>query len=253
MGEEKKLVLFNDPILQELLLSCDENYLENLELSEKELNTLKRYVKGIRDGGHSLVPMICLGERCICSKVCPLFNIGKVPIGKRCPFEVYAMKVWLEDYAKSLKINMEDKVERNLVMDLVETDILNARANVVLSHEGFIMENPVGIDPDSGQVLLRKEEHIVMKFKERAQNRKDKLLKSFLATRESKVKAVSNLKEDPSEYLSRLRKKAEMLTKEHSIIDMEVKNNNAKIVSNNVNPVEEKPKEERISNNEEFF
>ena len=207
------LALIDDPIIQDLAKDLDDNIITNLKLTEKEIVKLKKYAIMIRYGDYNVLPMMCVGERCICRLRCPLLDMGKVALGKECPFERYALMQWQADYIKALAIDIDNKVERQQVMEIVEADILNARANVVLSDEGFIMENPIGINENTGDAITRREEHVALKLKDRAQNRKDKIWKSFLTTREQKLKVA--LQKDPTEILAELREKARRLDEKH--------------------------------------
>lgn len=213
--EEKNLALIEDPIIKDLVRDSDEESINQIRLTPRELKQLKKYAIMIRYGDHNLIPMICTGSRCIVKARCPLLEFGKSPIGKVCPFESFALIQWQKDYIESLKVEIEDKVERSQILDLVEADILNARANIVLADEGFIMENPIGIDENTGEPITRKEEHIALKLKERAQNRKDKILKAFLATREQKLKTMEAMRKDPTEYMAELREKARRVSEKH--------------------------------------
>jgi hypothetical protein len=77
------------------------------------------------------------------------------------------------------------------------------------------MNNPVGVDPDTGATIFRKEEHIAMLVKEKAHNRRDKILKAFIATRNEKVKAMKGGPMDPTEYLAKLREKMAQVQQVH--------------------------------------
>jgi len=143
-----------------------------------------------------------------------------------CPFEQLYMEKWRDEYIVSLKADWDDKIERALVMELVEIDILNARANAYLATEGFIMENVVGINEQTGEALIRKEEHIALSVKTKVQARRDKILKSMVATRESKTKLFTSMKDDASTYSAKLREHARQLKEQHDVnvvMDGEIK------------------------------
>lgn len=238
---ERSIVVVKDPIIMSLVKNCDEEFASKLSLTPKEEKQLRKYAVLVKYGDHAMIPMICTGERCICRHRCPLVSFKKTPLGKECPFERFAFNEWEAEYVRSLDIDLDDKVEKEQMRDLVESDILNARANVVLGDEGFIMQNPIAIDSDTGEVLERKEEHIALRLKERAQNRKDKVFKAFVARREDKLKSIAALKQDPTEIMANLRKQGEILAKKHkTAIDAEV----VEKVDNNVEKKEENNAEE---------
>ena len=213
------LAEIEDETIKDLMGELDDEVKASIKLTPKEIKKLLRHVNKLKYGDHCSLPMVCGGTECVATKTCPLVEIGKEAIGKACPFEDYAMKQWLKDYQESLQSDLKDKIERSLIMDLVECDILNARANMALSSDGFMMTNPIAVDPNTGDVLNRREEHIALKLKDRAKERKDKILKMFVATRDQKMKQLQSLREDPSKLMAELRRKAQEVSDKHDQID----------------------------------
>jgi hypothetical protein len=126
--------------------------------------------------------------------------------------EMALMGTWKAQYEGSLEADWNDKVERQAVMDLVEADILSARANGIIAVEGFIMENAIGISEATGEPIFRKEKHVALEVKDMIHRRKERLLKSLILTREMKKKLGMG-GGDPSkkeaELLERARKSRE--------------------------------------------
>ena len=202
--DKKEIVTLDDLIMSELTKAYDGRFKDSLNLTEIEKKKIIEYTTKIKYGSFAWIPMVCSGKTgCVYRELCPIAD--KAPLGAPCPFEKFAAAEWYNDYVTSLDIDVSNKIERSQVMELVESDIINARANAVLGVEGFIMENPVGIDHDTGNTIYRKEEHMAMNIKTRVQSRRDRILKSFIATRETKMKALTGIKEDPTEYFARLR------------------------------------------------
>ncbi len=139
-------------------------------------------------GDHASLPMVCLGPKCMMRENCPLQAIGKAPVGQMCPIEMALMSTWKAQYESSLGADWNDKVERQAVMDLVEADILSARANSIIAVEGFIMENAIGVSEETGEAIMRKEKHVALDVKDMVHKRKERLLKSLVMTREMKKK-----------------------------------------------------------------
>jgi len=197
----------DNQVIKDLIVGIDEDFAKAYMLTEKEIVELKKFALQVGIGDNNLVPMICTADNCILSKRCPMLLMKKPPAGKECPFERYVYNRWYNEYCDALAVDRENKVEREQIQDLVATDVLNLRANIVLGTEGFIMENPIAFNMDTGTVISRREQHVAMLIKEYAQNRKEKINKSFLATRETKAKAASALRKDLTEYLAFLREK----------------------------------------------
>lgn len=210
------IVAIDNMGVDNLVKFCDEDYVKNLKLTPDEIKKIGKYLTIYSYGDFQSVPQLCVGTSCILAGQCPLVKIGRPPLGFACPFERLYMKKWRQEYIDSLNADWDDKIERALVMELVEVDILNSRANAYLAKEGFIMENIVGINEQTGEPMMRKEEHIALRLKEKVQARRDRILKSMVATREAKAKLLTSMKEDASVYISRLREKAKELEEKHN-------------------------------------
>ena len=124
---------------------------------------------------------------------------------------MYLANKWKEEYTNSLQADWNDKVDRVLISELIEIDIMSARANTILADEGFIMNNPIGVNEQTGAPIMRKEIHVAMNLKELLYKRRSKLLKELIATREAKAKFMKDMVGDPSEYAAALRRKAEAI------------------------------------------
>lgn len=223
MDDKRALTEIEDDDIYQLVKGCEEEFLESFKLTPQEIHRLKKDLKRKVLSSTFSVPMICRGPDCPMAKTCPLLKLDKFPIGEQCPIELLLMRKWKDEYVESLKIDWNDAIERKMIIELVELDVLSSRANSVLSDEGFIMENAVGVNEQTGEIAYRREEHVALKLKEVVYNRRSKLLKEMAATREAKLKFLTEQKGDPSQYASKLRKKAEELRMKHeeTIIDAE--------------------------------
>jgi len=208
MEEEKSLQEIKDDSIQELIQHCDDDFIAAFKLSSSEIDRLKKSIKKDFLEPNASIPMICQGTECILGKVCPLVELKRFPIGRKCPMEMYLANKWKEEYMNSLHADWNDKVDRILISELIEIDIMSARANTIISDEGFIMDNPVGVNEQTGAPIMRKEIHIAMDLKELLYKRRSKLLKEMIATREAKAKFMKDMVGDPSEYAANLRRKA---------------------------------------------
>ncbi len=198
------------PGIEEITDQLPEKTLKELTLTPQEALKLKKSIetKSIL-GSQAMLPMMCKGPTCPIAKTCMLQQIGKAPIGQECPLELALMNKLKDELVQSLDVDWNDRIERQAVMDLVETEILQARANGILSEEGFIMENVVGISEHTGEAIMRKEKHIALEVKDMIYKRKERLLKSLVATKEMRKKLGMGGKDpskNESDLLKRLRK-----------------------------------------------
>lgn len=219
--EEKstELTVGND-IIKDLQKACKPAVFEALKLTETEKKNIIEYVIRIKYGSTTWLALTCSGAECIYKESCPLVEAKKAPLGKKCPFEELAIQAWERDYISALGTDMEDKIDRTQIHELIESDLMIARANTMLGLEGFIMDNPVGVDQETGQAINRKEEHIAINVRERAQKRRDKLMKAFLATRESKANVIAKTS-DPAAYQATLRTRMQEELDKKKVINAE--------------------------------
>ncbi len=211
MSNNKSLAKIDDPIIKNLIEAYDDKFIESIELDEETTKKLIKYASKIRYGSYTFVPQICTAHECCYNMVCPL--IKTPPLGHYCPFEKLMAESLKNQYYKALNVNPDDITETSQIGEIVESDIVNARTNALLGKESFIMENTVGISPDTGEEITRKEEHIAMRVKQRSQERRDKIFRNFIATRKDKMNVLDKMAEDPTEYMARLRSKSEKIKK----------------------------------------
>ena len=202
IGQVKELVSISEHLSEDRRMSIRLTPLE-VERLKKEISTMLYF------GPNASLPMICSGPKCPVAKSCYLEEIGKAPIGCRCPLELAMMNKWKDDYLTTLGASWEDKIERQAIMDLVETEIFRARANGIIATEGFILENVIGVNSETGEPIYTKQKHIALGVADQMSKRQERILKSLVATREMKEKLGKN-KVDPtkkeSELLERIRK-----------------------------------------------
>jgi hypothetical protein len=177
--------------------------LNEIERLKKELHTMLYFGPG------ASLPMICAGPKCCMAKSCYLEEIGKSPIGSRCPLELAKMNKWKDDYLVTLGASWENKIERQAIIDLVETEIMRSRANGIIATEGFIMENVIGVNSETGEPIYTKQKHVALEVSDQMSKRQERILRSLVATREMQEKLGKN-KTDPnkkeSELIDRVRK-----------------------------------------------
>lgn len=235
------------PGLEEITSQLPEATLKEITLTPQQALKLKASMqeKSIL-GSQAMLPMMCKGPECPIAKTCMLQQIGKAPIGQECPLELAFMNKLKDELVQSLDVDWNDRIERQAVMDLVETEILQARANGILSEEGFIMENVVGISENTGEPIMRKEKHIALEVKDMIYKRKERLLKSLVATKEMKKKLGLGTK-DPSkkeaDLLKRLRQVKSRDDEESKVVIQDAEVINSKKSNGDTEAPKESPKD----------
>jgi len=214
---EGELPVGDVPTLKALSECLTERQRREIKLTPKEIGKL---VSEMNEkaywGPAAALPMLCLGPKCCIASGCSLQQIGRAPVGSRCPLELLMINRWKDDYLNDLGASWENKIERQAIMDLVETEIFRHRANGIVAAEGFVMENTIGMNPDTGAEITTKMKHIALEVSDQLSRRQERLLKSLIATREMKEK-LGKTKGDQS------RKESDLIEKVRAVIAKEKK------------------------------
>lgn len=228
----QEIMKLEDLELQEILKETyDDTTLP--ELSPKAIEKIRKYILKISYGSSSWISLICTGENCVYRHACVLLKPEvelEAPIGKECPFERFLAKKWFKEYTTSVKIDENDRVEVSQVNDLVEIELIKSRINAMLASEGLIVDVTIGTDPNTGDIITTKSKHQAIEIKDICDRRKDKILKSLVATRESKLAAIGGIKEkDLTKVFSEARNKINKINQEHEkhnmVVDVQDVNN----------------------------
>ena len=198
-------------------LGLDPEEYGHILLTAEEARKVHYRLQGVKWGGAAAkVPLYCGGEGiCPFAKECPFVEIGKVPVGRKCPIEVELIVFWTSRYMKEFEVNPENHSEVGMITELVELDIYDLRASMILSRPEcaeITKDVVVGVDRE-GKPIVNKELHTAWELKERVKKRKQKILESLVGTRKEKYKRDAALKRrseiDPSTQAIELKRKLE--------------------------------------------
>ena len=175
---------------------------EGTTLSKEEAITLTSYLNNVTHGFYARTPMVCLDDKCPYVNTCPLAEIHKAPVGKKCPLELFQMEKWINQYVDDLDVDVESKTEMALVQELVKFDILEGRAmDYLASNPAIIQEYKSLPSANGGSVIKIEEENKAFGVIEKTTNKRLKLLEALVATRESKLRNSDIGKKDPAQYV----------------------------------------------------
>lgn len=181
------------PALKSFSLLPD-SYLDSYKLKRCEAAKLVNQLATRIVRPSSAVPMICTGPVCSIKHVCTLREARahddqiQFPIGYTCPVEASLIDFWRQDYYKTLKIDTQDKIERDRIEELLEIDLTLWRISSVIASKGYTVENMVGAV--QGLPLMKTELNPLLEAKDKAAKRKDRILDELIATREAKEKSA---------------------------------------------------------------
>lgn len=179
--------------------------LDHLEISEYQLESLRKNLRTMTKNVIKMsAPMLCRGEKCPMQERCPLFRSRVAPMGHNCPIELMLMDQWEKDYMDDLQVDIQSKVELDLVRDMIEADIMDWRTSHEIATNGLFDWNTVGFNEKTGKPYYRKEEAIALGIKLKFKARKDRLREDLMATRKMKAKFGLSKQLDPSKFSSDL-------------------------------------------------
>lgn len=170
-------------------------YLENYRLQRYEAKKLVDQITLRVVRTSSAVPMLCTGPACQVRHICSLREVREpnktfeFPTGSPCPVEASLIELWRTDYYRTLKIDLQDKIERDRIEELLEIDLTMWYIAGVVAAKGHTIESTVGAT-SSGMPLFKTELNPLLDAKDRAAKRKDKILDELIATREAKEKSM---------------------------------------------------------------
>jgi len=165
----------------------------------------------------SSIPMSCQSSKCVYASTCPLYAENLAPHGKPCPIEMSMVSQFTSEYMHQLDVSPDNLVEVSMVRDLVDQEVQYLRKTKLLAKEHFIQENIVGIDPNSGEPIMKKELHLAVELEDRLHKRRKDLRNQLLATREARAK-VGQVQLDTAQAISEIIQKVKNVETERNKI-----------------------------------
>ena len=178
----------------------------------KKANELVRPQR-TRNSMFSSIPMRCESSKCVYAATCPLYAENLAPHGKPCPIEMSMVSQFTGEYMEQLDVSPDNLVEVSMVRDLVDQEVQYLRKTKLLAKEHFIQENIVGIDPNSGEPIMKKELHLAVELEDRLHKRRKDLRNQLLATREARAK-VGQVQLDTAQAISEIIYKVQSIENE---------------------------------------
>jgi hypothetical protein len=170
-----------------------QNYLPvEMELTEEEKKTVVRGVQKKLTGLTASVPVKCYGDRCPFRESCPLFQIGKAPVGEACPIESMVLDLYTKRYLDEFEVSVDNFSEVTTMTMLAATHIMEMRGFMAIGKDedgnspDGIIKNVVGYTADEDPIT-QYQEHPGYAIIERAWKWRTKLFESLGAMRKDKV------------------------------------------------------------------
>jgi hypothetical protein len=224
------------------VLALRMNQYNDIALSPANVKGLARAFKDISAGAATNLVLVCKKDNCLYKNRCTLYEDDICPEGKECFHENYMLMFYMDEYLKSLEVDVENMPEMVLINMLVEYEVLEYRCNAILSnsHTNMTWTRVVGLDKQ-GEIVEAEEVSYALTIKESVQKRKLQILQEFTATRKEKWRkqaALKETREGPSKIMSSL--KASIKEKMKNSIDKD------EVRDNLLNPLQDEDYKEEI-------
>lgn len=211
--------------LMEALSEPIDDY-SDLVLSKKARDHLFRSLLNMKAGLVTISPLDCRGRtKCPFIDKCPIYiadgSKGQYPIGKQCIVEGSFIRDRFREYIEELEEKSTDvensPTVRSLVSKLVELDLKDYRANLILagvagdSDGTLLIDQNIGVT-DSGDSITQKQEHPIVKIMAQTQKQRMEILDTLALTPKREIWKRGLLKQRQEEdYVSQGRKILESL------------------------------------------
>ena len=200
----------------------------DITLTADEADRLRKHVQAASTGVQSLIPLICAGEQCKFKERCPLYEMGKAPVGRQCLPEVELLTFFRKRFIEEYDVNPQNMTDLIMVNELAEIEIFEMRCNISLSKvdgQDLTQQNIVGTT-NAGQPYMQQVVHTAWDVKERLKIRKMKLIEALVGSRKDKWKRAAALKTrdaaDPSSQMSNLRSRLESMKNEIEDVQVDI-------------------------------
>lgn len=202
------------------------DFFKDVKLTKAQLVSLCKDI-GVSVTTNRTLPIICTGVKCAIRNSCPFDKLGIAPVGKECALELVSMQTWRAQYLQTLEVDVNDKVQMDLIDELVEIEIFNKyRFPAILNTniDGFQETIHRYSDKTGALVEARNEVSKAFLAKMAMNKRKEAILKELLATPKQKVQYKKGKKTDAASMLADVSAAASVMLSNIGVEDIEPEN-----------------------------
>jgi hypothetical protein len=161
-----------------------------------------------KHGLYATIPIICKVRECPYKSTCQLLKDDLAPNGEPCPMEIAKIMYHYEKYSTELNIEDGDEVDKSLLRDLINYEIMLDRCNAKVADEAdFVIMVPFAV-ADTGDILEHPELSRAVEFRDRIQKKKNEVLQLLNSTRKDKADQNLNVQLTPTQLVEQLIAKA---------------------------------------------
>jgi hypothetical protein len=173
-----------------------------------------------KHGMYANIPIICKGDSCPYAATCQILKNDLAPFGEPCPSEIAKIIKKYDDVCRELSITDEDEVDKMLLRDLINYEIMLDRCDSKVAQKAdFIEIVPFAVGED-GTVLERPELDQAVVFREKIAKKKNETLQLLNSTRKDKAGQNMNVNLTPTQIVEELINKAKQFD---DVVEVEYK------------------------------
>lgn len=203
------------------LLSQSLDDYSDIEFTHEEAKRFQSHITHLSTGASATVPVLCAGDACPWRTRCPLWEMGKAPLGRQCLIELNIIKNAQLRYLEEYEVNPDNFTEWTMINQLAEVEVMLWRINQNLATDPKLasgtVEQTVGFDQQGTQITRQEVSHF-FELQDRLNTRKNKIVKMLVGDRQEKYKREAALKkretDDPSSKMANLRDEMDSLQRE---------------------------------------
>lgn len=155
-----------------------------------------------KTGMYSRIPLICKAENCPYAETCSLLPWDLAVLGEPCPIEVAQIEIRYAGYEKDFNLNSASFVDKNLVAELINHDIMLERCKSLITKEGVLVTDVIAGIAESGEEFYRPEVSKHWEAYERIQQKRNNIYNLMMATRKDNKDKQGEDQESISKMMS---------------------------------------------------
>ena len=139
-----------------------------------------------KTGMYAKIPITCKADACPYADSCQLLKYGLAPEGEYCPVETAEIELRYEAYSRDFDLDTASFVDKCLVNDIINSDIMMERCKALMASEGVPVVDMVVSVTEGGDEIVRPEVSKYWEAYERASKKRNEAYSLMKATRKDK-------------------------------------------------------------------
>ena len=139
-----------------------------------------------KTGMYAKIPLYCKGEACPYAATCMMLKYGMAREEELCVVETAEIELRAAAYAMDFDLETSSFTDKAIVSEIINLDIMMERCKALMAAEGSPVIDVVMSVTEDGEPIMGPQVSKAVEAYEKFSNRKEKLYKMMLATRNDK-------------------------------------------------------------------